>query len=516
MIPRQAIRAVAATALSAALCVLTVHPFDLWPLAPVCLAPLIVAIARASVLRGAALGLLHGVLMNALAFHWIGAAFQDVAGMLTLGAWGMLATFALLQGARTAVTTALGTLGARCGVPIAIGYPIATVAAELGYPLALRWRVGLFAVGFTPWIQLAELGGTLALSFWISGVAAMLACAWLSDRGVERSRWLVGAAAILATVTAFGYRRAGTIERESIQAPSVRLGAVQADLGPVRLETRDSVAAYRNLSQTLLQEHPDLDLLVWPETAASRPVRESQLGPFVATEIAGGLAGDAPSPPLLLGVVMEGDPTLGEHARHGNGKLTNSAVLAGPRGKVLGRYDKRERVPIGERSLDLGLFEVRAATEFEPGELRPALVLDGHRLSVSICYEDILDDAFRNSVKRQQPELLVNLTSDAWFRDSAGPDLHLELASLRAVEFRRFLLRATTTGVTSLVSPTGRVTWQLPVGRPATGVVDAHWLNGVTPYERFGDRPWVALLLASLAFVTVHRVGREREARQRP
>src|SRR5262249_4191904 len=97
------------------------------------------------------------------------------------------------------------------------------------------------------------------------------------------------------------------------------------------------------------------------------------------------------------------------------------------------------------------------------------------------------------------PELLVNLSSDIWFAGSSGPKLHLAMARLRAVEHRKYLLQATTGGVSALIGPTGRMEWNLTEGRTASGVVSVHWLDRSTPYQRWGDAPW--LLAVALAFL---------------
>lgn len=113
-----------------------------------------------------------------------------------------------------------------------------------------------------------------------------------------------------------------------------------------------------------------------------------------------------------------------------------------------------------------------------------------------------------NTAERSAPELLVNLTSDAWFGSSPAAELHLALASLRAVEHRRQLLRVTTDGVTALVEPTGEVTQRLPRGEPASSVFLVRWLSGGTPFEAVGDVPWwiVALLLFAGLLVNAPKI----------
>ena len=72
-----------------------------------------------------------------------------------------------------------------------------------------------------------------------------------------------------------------------------------------------------------------------------------------------------------------------------------------------------------------------------------------------ICYEDIMAELSRNYVK-MGANLLVNLTNDAWFGRSIAPYQHLLLSIPRAVETRRYLVRSTNSGISAIVSPTGR------------------------------------------------------------
>ena len=189
-------------------------------------------------------------------------------------------------------------------------------------------------------------------------------------------------------------------------------------------------------------------------------------------------------------------------------------------GHVIGRYDKRELVPFGEQdvlsSLPIVGDALRAVTRFARGSRRAPIVFRGHTLAVSICYEDILRESFRESVLEARPDLLVNITSDSWFAGSAAPDLHLALATLRAVEHRRYLLRATNTGISAAVAPTGEVVWRLPEDQVATGVVSVHYLHADTLYERWGDLPWTIFVVSGAIIVAFRCLaGHARTARLR-
>jgi apolipoprotein N-acyltransferase len=117
------------------------------------------------------------------------------------------------------------------------------------------------------------------------------------------------------------------------------------------------------------------------------------------------------------------------------------------------------------------------------------------------CYEDTLPEAGREAMDAA-PDLLVNLTNDAWFSGSPESELHLRLAALRAVELRRDLVRAVNFGPTSWIDATGRVRARSPADFSAVLATEPALLDGpATLYARFGDAPWAlaALLLGSVA-----------------
>jgi hypothetical protein len=73
-----------------------------------------------------------------------------------------------------------------------------------------------------------------------------------------------------------------------------------------------------------------------------------------------------------------------------------------------------------------------------------------------ICYEDIFP-SFGRRVAKLGPNLLVNITNDAWFGNTSEPWEHMALSVFRAVELRLDLVRAVNTGVSTVITASGRV-----------------------------------------------------------
>jgi apolipoprotein N-acyltransferase len=115
-----------------------------------------------------------------------------------------------------------------------------------------------------------------------------------------------------------------------------------------------------------------------------------------------------------------------------------------------------------------------------------------------------------------EPELLANLTNDAWFGDSTEPWIHLALAKFRAVEQRKFFVRSTNSGVSAFIDPVGRVISNTNTFEEAAQHATLRWLKGKTPYTLWGDGPWWLASAASVLFAFRRRARPPRSPRAEP
>ena len=119
--------------------------------------------------------------------------------------------------------------------------------------------------------------------------------------------------------------------------------------------------------------------------------------------------------------------------------------------------------------------------------LDPALLpVNGHRVSIAICYEVVYPDLVRRFVAGGS-ELLTTITNDAWFGPTSAPYQHFAQAAMRAIENGRYLVRAANTGISGIVDPYGRVLERSDIFEPAVIVGDARFLRTSTFYARHGD-----------------------------
>jgi len=122
---------------------------------------------------------------------------------------------------------------------------------------------------------------------------------------------------------------------------------------------------------------------------------------------------------------------------------------------------------------------------------------------VLICYEDILPAFTNRMVRYAHPEILVNITNDAWFGDTSEPWEHLALSTFRSIEHRRYLVRSTNSGVSAIVDPVGRIVVQSRPFRAERIDAVVHLMSQGTVYERVGDVP--AWLLSVIVVIFAYR-----------
>jgi apolipoprotein N-acyltransferase len=429
---------------------------------------------------------------------------------------------AIFEGGRTALLAFGVSRAMRNGWAPTLAFAPILVATELVYPLVFPWYTALFVHSVPLLMQGADIAGPLTLSAWMALVNASLATAWLRRRE-SRARLIHGLvvpALVFGAVVSYGAFRMREIADRVAHAPRATIGLVQGNVSAIS-EERDPAAVYRSASLDVLRASKP-DFLVWPEAAIFYPLEDSALPNFFLRNIFRDPHGRPTEPkidvPVLAGVVV--DEAQGD--RSGKAKSRgierdparphvtarrrfNSAVLAEP-GGALTRYDKRFLVTLGESIPFEGMFPflhrlVPLSGGFSPGAAAAPLSLGDRKLLTAICYEDILYRSLNTAVAEEQPDLLVNLTNDGWFGRSEIPSFHFALSVFRAVEHRRFLVRATNDGLTAVVDPVGRITMSLPAHQFAAGVAEARWMKATTLFEVIGDRPWYAVAAIALVFM---------------
>jgi apolipoprotein N-acyltransferase len=491
---------VAAAAAGGALYFLGYLGWGVWPCLLVFLVPFWWALDRTASARGAAcLGAVFGAVAYAGGFPWLWALVGPfLEGNRALGAMLWLAYGAWFAAGFVAYALAFRRLR-RSGWPLAMAGVAPLVLLEWLWPQLFPVNAGSALLALPLLVQAADLGGPLLLTALVGAVNAgvfVTAAWWRGDVAPPRAAWLAVAAVVLAAGGYGGWRTA-QLARRSAAAPAITVGVVQANLGLLEKRTLSRITHRRHLEETraLLADGP-VDLVVWPETAYVRGLRRP-------LPISGSLVREELRVPILFG-----GSTVEEEG--GQRRTRNSALLVGADGMIRDAYDKNLLIPLAEYvplSAWMPASWFPHVQDFGAAVATPALHLGAYRIATPICYEAVRADLVRRMVRDAEPHLLVTLANDAWFGDSAEPRLHLALARLRAIEHRRWLVRATNSGISALVDPTGRVVAQTPLLERAVLRGTVHPLSGDTLYGRLGDWPgWVALVLVAGGLLTRRRL----------
>jgi apolipoprotein N-acyltransferase len=354
--------------------------------------------------------------------------------------------------------------------------------------------------------------GVYGVSMLVAAVSAALARVAIGDRQRKeagrnpgRAAQFVPLACALALVfgvAVWGSRRVAAAEWTR-GGEQIRIGIVQGNVDQgLKWDPAQAAAIFddyiRKTRQALLG---GAALVIWPESSTPFMFEEDPLG---AARIRT-LARQARVPILLGSDQIEwrivGDKRIPE-------RYFNAAFMVRADGSDAGVYRKMHLVPFGEYvPLQRLLFFASPLTEqvgtFSPG-LHPELLrMDGHAVSVAICYEVVYPALVRQFVEAGS-ELLTTITNDAWFGSTSAPYQHFEQASMRAIEEGRYLVRAANTGISGVVDPYGRVLKQSDIFQAAVLLAEARFLKTTTFYARHGDLlAGGALLVTLLALVMV-------------
>lgn len=498
--------------------------FDVWPLTFVAFVPLYLALFGQSTKRAAWLGFLTGLSMNLGGFYWLLNMLKTFSGFPTALCLVFVVIICAYQGGRLALMGWLHGRAAQRGWPVAPVFAAAFAASELLYPLLFPWYYAATVHNVPVLMQIADLGGPILVGLVI--VAVNLAIAEplraklaaptraLSPDALDKRVIGVGVLALVFSLV-YGAARISMVKSKVANAESAHVGMVQANMALIqkRIDPGEGLRRHRRLTAELRAR--GVDFVVWSETSATFAVPEAlgTKGTFFRDKFAGSLG----VPTLFGAVLYRTDPD--------RERWFNTALATNVRGEITGRYDKQfllafgEYLPFGDTFPIMYKWSPHSG-RFSPGtSLEPVDIEIGgvkHPVSVLICYEDILPGFTNRAVSHANPELLVNMTNDAWFGDTTEPWQHLALAKFRAIEHRRFLVRSTNSGVSAIIDPTGAIvdgTLSHPFKDEAHDG-EIRWLRGGTVYEALGDGPWYATALGAVVMAFRRRKTQGKQPKQ--
>ncbi len=488
-------------------------PYNIAMLAWLCLVPMLIAVWSLNGRHRGKKGFLIGFLAGAIAFGiqltWLGVVSWVGAVVLPL----YLAIYFGLFGAYAA------TLGnpwnQKAGVletPLRSLFTALTHAAVWG---GLEWFRGWFLTGFG-WnglgvafhqtlaiSQAADLLGVTGLSMMLVFFQAVLVQVGhrvmkTGADGIRRPRWDFGVTALgVGLLLAYGLLRiASESGKESLVLKSLLVQInIPQDAAHVLWTAEEVHMAYEEETieglreitdndqkrlKAAIKESPEggielssPDWVIWPETALTGRLIRTEDGTWGAwrqnMETISRIRKAGGSFDLIYGVVeIEGESRENEVFQKEDPHIYNSIVVQSADDDLL-TFRKHHLVMFGETIPFVDtipflreIYEQQAGVEFSgsftPG---PSLVplpvqVRGTEVQMipSVCFEDTVPRLTRKFV-RPAPQVIVNLTNDGWFKETAAAAQHFANARFRTIELRRPMLRCANSGVSAAVDTIG-------------------------------------------------------------
>jgi apolipoprotein N-acyltransferase len=477
-------------------------PLDVWPLAFLGPGLLVVALTGRSLRASFGCGLVFGLALFVPLLSWlINVAWYAWAG---------------LAGAE-ALIFAIVCLGQRLLLELPFwpalvaAWWVAAEALRDRWPFAFPWGRLAMSQSVAPDVRWVAVGGVPLLSFLVALTSAMAARYVLSLlAGRSRSRWALGSG--LAAVVTGGLVLAGGLlpVDPTGGAPTATVAAVQGNVPRARnlpqllndsQVTQNHVAATAKLAAAVKAGRlPAPDVVIWPEDSTGLDPREY---PALYAQIMGAV--NTAGKPILVGEVLQNPQrNVGQLWVPGVGPTTF--------------YVKRELVPFGEYIPFRGIISSFSSlpslqpVNFTPGRAPVVFHIGTIRLGDVICYEVGFDDLVRSEVNAGA-NLLALQSNDADFEidgQLGETEQQTAMARIRAIESDRAVVYASTTGESTIISPSGALIAHSGVWRQA--ILDARvpLVSYRTLADRVGAWPEYVLVLVTVlalgfAVVTLRR-----------
>ncbi len=379
------------------------------------------------------------------------------------------------------------------------GSPVAF--SLLGFPCSwvfFEWLRSWVLTGF-PWLYLGYAGLDTPLQQYapvMSVYAVSLAFVTTSGALVTLLDKRRTARFLALTLIVLIWGIALMLPREFTQTDrSFTASLIQSNVGPLeKFSQEDAIEWTENLYGHLTASQWQSDLILWPEGAIPVALPYSQAYIDYLDELA--LKNNTT---LISGIIVEDV----------EGNYYNSLIALG---KGAGLYHKVHLVPFGdflpfEQWLRgaINFFDLPMSS-FKAGTSEQALIrTDKLKLNPTICYEIAFPEQVRKTLR--DADVIITLSEDGWFGDSWGPHQHLDIAKMRAIETGRYVLRATTSGITAIINPHRTKIQRIPSFQKVVLMGTFKSMKGQTPWVKIGL--WPLLVFLGLGFILPGRLKKK-------
>ena len=386
----------------------------------------------------------------------------------------------------------------------------------------LSYPWGTLSMSAYRWLhitQIADITGSYGITFLFSLTSSLLGEFFLNPHK-PLFRPALSIALLYALTLCYGEYRLKEARHIEKQLCAV---VVQQNIDPwLDKDDRIGIRRSQKLTDSVLSEMSEkADLIIWSEGVLnhsfpnaipfySNNPEEEPLLPYIASK----------HTPFLIGGAFTVTPKDVRPRRN-----SNVALLFDENAEIAGYHAKIHLVPFGEFiplpnsqkvktflkkvfKISAGwipgkephLFDINIKQTDENGRKKSV------RFSTPICFEDAFSDIARKMFF-QGSELFINITNDSWSMMKSAEYQHLAIATYRAIEFRTPMIRATNSGCTALILPTGHIVKELPLFAEYAAHIDLPiYSRTLTPFALCGDLFALFLISVIIILALISRV----------
>ncbi|MEX2368535.1 MAG: apolipoprotein N-acyltransferase [Balneolaceae bacterium] len=365
-------------------------------------------------------------------------------------------------------------------------------------------------------IQYISITGFLAISFWVVMTSALLYLTLTADQQMERKRNLIYTfflSLLFPLLSIISHALYNGSERVTTANP-LEVAVVQPDMNSYL-----DFGGMKNVDEllTLLFElsdsvrTPDTKVIVWPENAIDMAIsRDSPLTRRIRDSVstwnidlitgAGYVEYYKPDeePAIVRGQNTGRSYNIFNSAFHFTGSQPPDIYKKGRLVPVV------ERLPFAEflKKMDLfGWINWGTITGYGRGTSANNFRIDGHATPALVCYDSVFPDWIGKFV-RNGATFLTIVTNDGWWGHTSGHIQHFAYARLRAIEYRRWIVRSANNGISGIIAPDGSIRVKTGFRTRTVFTFPITPSDYLTPFARYGN--WFNwLMLIGLGFILI-------------
>jgi apolipoprotein N-acyltransferase len=458
-------------------------PYNLWPIAILSPAILLLLIHQQTAKQASAIGFMWGFGFFSFGISWVHVSIDTFGGMPKIASIALMALLASYLALYPALFTGL----------LNRFFPKVNLTRFiLAAPtlwLISEWLRGWVMTGF-PWLwlgysqidsplkNLAPVGGVDLVSFACLLIAGPIAYSLLTKR------WKALLVPVIIAAVSASLNSVHWVELNP--ASTTKFAIIQGNITQSLKWNPEQRWPTLNTYSDLSEENKDADIIIWPEAAI--PAFQSELPNYLRdldafakqnrTTIITGIL-NRPTQEVFFNSVL----TLGN----------NGTPEYQYRPDEL--YHKHHLLPFGEfvpfeewlRPI-APLFNLPMSSFSAGAYLQPNILASGRHLVAALCYEIIFNQQVKDNLT-DQTDFILTLSNDAWFGHSNGPVQHMQIARMRALELGKPLIRSTNNGITAVTNYRGDIIKSIPAFKTAVLKAEVTSTTGQTPFKKLGTWP---------------------------